>query len=157
MSLANKSSRWSFKMSTPSVYRGFFVAMVLCPLSRAVNSSGTGVIPALTSTFLTLFQQESLRLITVTHEINTGKGNLTSSHGCILSSEWKNRWFLLETSPSIANVGPNWSGVCWRTSSFEAHRIVRRCHPLLYHIEVPLPLCHNRDLLLLQTDNVIYH
>ena len=49
------------------------------------------------------------------------------------------------------------TGVYWRTSSFEAHCIVRRCHPLLYHIEVPLPLCHNRDLLLLQTDNVIFH
>ena len=82
--------------------------MVLCPLPRAVNPSCTDVIPTLTSTFLSLSQQESLRLIMVTYEIKTGKGNLTSSHGCISSSEWKNKWFLLETSPSIANVGPNW-------------------------------------------------
>ena len=43
-----------------------------------------GVIPALTSTFLSVSQQESLRLIIVKHKINTGKGNLTSSHGCII-------------------------------------------------------------------------
>ena len=60
---------------------------------------------------------------------------------------------------SLANKSSGWS---FKVSTPKIHELRSPLHrsalsATAYQIEFPLPLCHNRDSLLLQTDNVVYH